>query len=144
MRKILVLFLIIFPVSYAEAQTPSQVYEEYNSRVISGASFEEGILYFSKRKWAKVEDAIAEVMKQGEKSRSEVIEIATTASQRIEKCMSISLLEEKITDDRATVIYTQKDDCNKDPSLTVADKRIIRMVNEDGWKIDEIEMAFSE
>lgn len=142
MRKMLVLFLIIFPVSNAVAQTPSQVYEEYNNKMISGFSFEEKLSYFSKQKSEKIQNALNEAMKKYGLSRSEAIDASTKHPAAYGKCYPITLVEEKITGDQATVTYTQKYDCEGDPLPKAPQKRRIKMVNEDGWKIDKIAMVF--
>lgn len=138
MRKMLVLFLIIFPISNAEAQTPGQVYEEYNNKMISGFSFEEKLSYFSKQKSAEIQNALNEAMEKYDLSRSEAIDASTKYPAAYAKCYPISLMEEKITGDQATVTYTQKYDCKGDPLPNAPQKRRIKMVNEDGWKIDKI------
>lgn len=142
MRKTLALFAIVFPISCAQAQTPREVYEEYRGREIAGLAFDGQSPYFSKRKWAEVEESLDEAVRQNNKSRAELMAFFSKFSQRIEKCMSITLLEETVTGNRAAVIYAQEDNCNKDPDVTVAPTRIVTMVDEDGWKIDEIEMTF--
>lgn len=142
MKKMLILFLIIFPVSYAEAQTPSQVYEEYNDRIIAGLSFEERLPYFSERRSAAMQNSLNETMKKYDMPRSEAIDALIKYPTGYVRCLSMSLVEEEITDNQATMTYANKDICDRDPALKIAQKRVITMVDEEGWKIDKIQMRF--
>ena len=142
MKHIAALSLMLLLIACGEKKPPAEIYQEYNNRVISGLPFDEEIAYFSKRKALEIEEAIAKAMQQSNKTRPEIIAVFNSMAQKIEKCMSISLLEEMIDGNQATVTFSQKDTCNQDPDLKVAGKRIISMVDEDGWKIDEIDMAF--
>lgn len=55
-------------------RSPSQVYDEYTSKVITGISYHEDQAYYSERKREEVESKIPQYMKQMDKSRDEVIE----------------------------------------------------------------------
>jgi hypothetical protein len=60
--------------SCSPEKSPSQVYSEYNDKVIEGISFEEDKSYFSKRKQIEVESKFPQYMKKMNKSKAQVIE----------------------------------------------------------------------
>ncbi len=74
-----------------------------------------------------------------EKSREEVIEFYTNFSREHAKCKELILTSEVINGDLAKLEYSQKDICGNETSSH--EKQLIRMINESGWKIDEIEIS---
>lgn len=119
-------------------RSPSQVYDEYNSKVITGISYHEDQAYYSERKQEEVESKIPQYMKQMDKSREEVIEFYLGFSREAAKCKEIKLVKERIEAGIAFLEYSQIDVCGNE--ATSQEKQIIRMVKEDGWKIDDIEI----
>ncbi len=123
----------------AAEQTPSQVYDEYNARVIGGMPFEDEKAYYTKRKQDEVESRFPEYMKKMEKTREEVIAFYLEFSREHAKCKELRLVREAIDDGMAELEYAQTDICGNKP--TTQEKQLIRMVNEGGWKIDDIEIS---
>jgi hypothetical protein len=115
---------------------PSQVYEEYNSMVIRGIDFEDEKAYFTKRKQEEVESKMPQYMKSMNKNRVEVIKVYLDFSRELAKCKEISLVKEEITGNTATLEYLQKDICGN--ASTSLEKQSIQMINENGWKIDDV------
>jgi len=120
-------------------KSPSQVYSEYNSNVINGISYVNDKAYYTKRKQEEVESKIPQYMKQMDKSRDEVIEFYLKFSREVAKCKEITLVNEVIEADTAFLEYSQKDICGNES--TSQEKQMIRMVNGDGWKIDDVEIS---
>lgn len=89
-----------------------------------------------------MQNSLNETMKKYDMPRSEAIDALIKYPAAYARCYPISLIEEKITGNQATVIYTQKYDCKGDPIPNAPQKRRIKMVNEEGWKIDKITMVF--
>ena len=117
-------------------QSPSQVYIEYNSRVIAGISFDDEKVYFSKRKQQEVESKMPQYMKQMNKSRDEVIAVYLEFSKGLAKCKEISLLSEAIATETASLEFSQRDVCGNESIST--EKQVVKMVKEGGWKIDDV------
>ncbi len=115
---------------------PSQIYEEYNAKVIQGIDFDDEKTYFTKRKQEEVEAKMPQYMASMNKTREEVIKVYLAFSRGLAKCKEIALLKEEITGNTATLEYAQKDICGNES--TSQEKQSIRMINEDGWKIDDV------
>ena len=115
---------------------PSQIYEEYNSRVIQGIDFDDEKAYFTKRKQEEVEAKMPQYMESMNKTRVEVIKVYLDFSRGLAKCKEIDLVKEEITGNTATLEYSQKDICGNES--TSQEKQSIRMINENGWKIDDV------
>ena len=136
---ILLLAALILLSGCTAERTPSQIYEEYNARVIGGIIFDDEKAYYTKRKQDEVESKFPHYMKKMEKSREEVIEFYSKFSQEHAKCKELSLVREAINKSIAELEYSQKDICGN--KATTPEKQLVRMINEDGWKIDEIEIS---
>ena len=117
-------------------ESPSQVYIEYNSRVIAGINYDDEKFYFSKRKRQEVESKIPQYMKQMNKSRDEVIAVYLEFSKGLAKCKEISLLSEAIATETASLEFSQRDVCGNESIST--EKQVVKMVKEGGWKIDDV------
>lgn len=78
-------------------------------------------------------------MKQMNKSRDDVIELYLNLSREVAKCKEITLDSEVIEGDTALLEYSQKDVCGNESATT--EKQKVRMKNEGGWKIDEVEIS---
>ena len=117
-------------------QSPSQVYIEYNSRVIAGINYDDEKFYFSKRKRQEVESKMPQYMKQMNKSRDEVIAVYLEFSKALAKCKEISLLSESIATETASLEFSQRDVCGNESIST--EKQVVKMVKEGGWKIDDV------
>ncbi len=117
---------------------PGQVYQEYNSKVIDGMTFEEEKKYYSKRKQAEIEAKFPTYMKQMNKSRKEVIDFYLDFTSKHAKCKKLQLMTEIIKGDTAELVFLQTDICGNNSNTE--EKQIINMVYENGWKIDEIEI----
>jgi len=139
MYKILVLSLSITLTGCGETDSPSSVYEEYNSKVIDGISFEEEKKYYSTSKLAEVEASFPRYMAQMKKSKEEVIKFYLDFSQSVAKCKSIKLLKEQKSGESVVLIYSQTDTCGNDSNGNA--KQTVKMVNESGWKIASVEIG---
>ena len=120
-------------------KSPGQIYEEYNSRVIQGINFDDDKAYYTKRKQVEVESKIPQYMETMEKSRDEVIRVYLEFSRELAKCKEIILVKEVVDHNTAVLEYSQEDICGNES--TSQEKQSIRMINEGGWKIDDIEIS---
>ena len=139
MHKILISSLFLTLSGCGEADSPSSVYEEYNSKVINGISFEDEKKYYSVSKLAEIEASFPRYMVQMKKSKEEVIKFYQDFSQSVAKCKSIKLLEEQKSGESVVLIYSQTDTCGND--FDGNEKQTVKMVNESGWKITSIEIG---
>lgn len=134
-RAITLVTFILF-CGYAKAESPSQVYEEYNQKKITGLAFAEDVEYHTARSRKEVEAKTLDLMEKTNRSREKVIELYVSFSQTLAKCKEISLVEERIEGDEAFLIYEQKDICGNTSSTPGTTK--VKLINENGWKIDEV------
>jgi hypothetical protein len=138
--KLLSLSLILFLLlACSSEKSPDQVYEEYNSRVIKGINYDGDMAYYTKRKQEEVESKIPQYMEMMEKPRDEVIKVYIEVSRELAKCKEITLVKEVVDLNTAVLEYSQKDICGNEP--TSQEKQTIQMINEGGWKIDDIEIS---
>jgi hypothetical protein len=138
--KLLSLSLILFLLLACSAEkSPGQIYEEYNSRVIQGINYEDDKAYYTKRKQEEVESKIPQYMETMKKSRDEVVKVYLEFSRELAKCKEIILVKEVVDRNTAVLEYSQKDICGNES--TSQEKQSIRMINEGGWKIDDIEIS---
>jgi len=135
----LLMAALIFIGGCSADKTPSQTYSEYNSKVISGLEFNDDKAYYTKRKVDEIELKFPQYMKKMKKSREEVIEFYLRFSREQAKCKELTLVSENIDGDIANLEYSQKDICGNESSAQ--EKQLIRMINEGGWKIDDIEIS---
>lgn len=142
MRQVYFLFFPLLLASCEVSENPRNSYDGYVSRVVSGLPFDEGLNYFSKRKTEQIEAALLDTMERMDKTREDAIGLYSSVSQRIQACVALSFVEETTIGQKSTLVYTQKDTCSSDAKM--ADLRIVSLVYEDGWKIDEIDMTFSD
>jgi len=134
----LLLSLLLLSACSSE-KSPSQVYEEYNSRVIQGINYDDDKAYYTKRKQKEVESKMPQYMETMNKSREAVIKVYLKFSREVAKCKDIVLVKEIGDGNTAMLEYSQKDICGNES--TSQEKQTIRMINEGGWKIDDIEIS---
>lgn len=79
-------------------------------------------------------------MEKMNKTREEVIAFSLEFAQTIAKCKEITLKEERIDGDMAELLFEQIDICGNESDAQEQQK--VRMINEDGWKIDDLEIIF--
>ena len=139
MNRTLILGVIFILIGCGESDSPSSVYEAYNSKVIDGISFEEEKKFYSIKKLAEMEASFPRYMAQMKKSREEVIEFYQEFSQSVAKCKSIKLVDENESVEHVILIYSQIDTCSN--KSADKEKQVIKMVNENGWKIDSVEVS---
>lgn len=139
MRKIITLVLFINLIGCGGKGSPSELYEEYNSKVINGVPFDEEKKYYSKSKLKRLEETFPKYMEQMNKSKEEVIEFYQEFSQSVAKCKSIKLIEEERSGNNVTLVYLQKDICNNESRHD--EKQTVTMINENGWKIMTVEIS---
>ena len=138
-KPLLLSVILVLLIGCSSEKTPGQVYEEYNSKVINGINFNDEKAYHSKRKQAEVESKFPEYMESMDKSREEVIEVYLNFSRELAKCKELKLVNENIYGEKAFLTYSQKDICGN--ATDREEKQLIRMINEGGWKIDDIEIS---
>ena len=131
--------ILVLLIGCSSEKTPGQVYDEYNSKVINGINFNDDKAYYSKRKRAEVESKFPGYMERMDKSREEVIEVYLNFSRELAKCKELKLESEDIYGEKAFLKYSQKDICGN--ATDREERQLIRMINEGGWKIDDIEIS---
>lgn len=120
----------------APDKSPSEIYEQYNSQVVQGISFDDDKVYYTKRKQQEVESKFPQYMESMKKSRKEVIQAYLEFSQELAKCKKIELAKEIIDGNAATLEYLQTDICGNESNSE--EKQTVEMIYESGWKIDDV------
>lgn len=135
--KLILLSITLFLLAACSSdKSPSEVYEEYNAKVVQGINFVDDKAYYTKRKLKEVESKFPQYMKSMKKSREEVIEFYIDFSKKLAECKEIKLVKEVVENNTATLEYSQKDICGNESSSK--EKQTIRMIKEGGWKIDDV------
>ena len=138
-KFLLLISLTLLAMGCAREKSPSQVFSEYNAKVIEGIDYEADKAYYSKRKQADVESKLPQYMERMSKSREEAIRFYLDFSRSVAKCKEIHLVNEAIEGNTARLEYSQKDVCGNES--TSPEKQTVKMIKEDGWKIDDIEIS---
>lgn len=140
MRYVAAIALSFIIAGCQKEESPSAFYERYNQKVISGIStLEEDARFYSSRKRKEVESKIPAFMKKTNKTREEAIRFYLDFSQAVAKCKKIELVKEVIDAKVAHLTYNQTDVCGNTSPAQETQK--VRLVNENGWKIDEVEIS---
>ena len=139
LKPLLLSVILVLLIGCSSEKTPGQVYDEYNSKVINGISFNDDKAYYSKRKQAEVESKFPGYMERMDKSREEVIEVYLNFSRELAKCKELKLESEDIYGEKAFLKYSQKDICGN--ATDREERQLIRMIKEGGWKIDDVEIS---
>ncbi|WP_196140832.1 hypothetical protein [Aliikangiella sp. G2MR2-5] len=134
----LIASLMVASSGCSQQKSPSEVYDEYNSKVIEGIGYQEDLAYFTQRKQREAEAKLQQYMKQMKKSREQVIATYLEFSREAAKCKKIDLVSETLENDTAILEYSQQDICGN--ASTGPEKQIVHMKMEQRWKIDSIEI----
>lgn len=119
--------------------TPDETYREYYQRVIKGINYEDGKRYHSKAFTQKLETRIKTAQQSSSNSYENFMTIYFKRQQSSAKCNEITLVSERIDGEVVELVYNNESTCEN--NKIVDTDEIIRMVNEDGWKIDDIAFA---
>ncbi len=123
-----------------EGLSPHAFYTDYTQKTITGKlSFEEDATHFSNRKRSELEPKMLAMMTSSGKTREELTRIYLDFSRGVAKCKKIELESESINGNVATLVYKQTDICGNKSATQELQK--VRLVNEDGWKIDNVEIS---
>ena len=120
------------------SESPSSFFEKYNQKVIAGLDYDTEMGYYTQRKQEELEASFPKYMQQMNKSRDEVKAFYQKFSQRVSKCQELRLKEERVDDDQAYLVYDSKDTCSKAGGNQTTK---VRLIKEDGWKIDDVEIV---
>ncbi len=120
--------------------TPDETYREYYQRVIEGINYEDGKRYHSKAFTQNLETRIKTAQQSSPNSYEAFMTIYFKRQQSSAKCNAITLASETIDGEIAELVYNSESTCES--NKIVDTDNIIRMVNEDGWKIDDIAFTF--
>lgn len=131
--------LLIALAGCQKQEAPNVFYERYYQKSVDGiATLEEEAVFHSARKRADVEQKIPAMMKMMGKTREEVARVYLGMSQTLARCKKIELDGQSISGDVAELTYRQTDVCGS--TSTSPETQKVRLVNEDGWKIDQVEV----
>lgn len=120
-------------------QSPVDFYLHYHARSAAGMSFEEDVSFHSSRAIADVEGKVESMMERTGKSRDELEALYLELSQGGAQCTALMLTDERIEGNTAYLEFDTENTC---PSVqSDISKHRVKLVKEDGWKLDEVEIV---
>lgn len=138
--SVLFSFLLSGLISCSHPESPSSFYERYNRNLIAGMnSFKEEASYYSAKKQLAVIEEIPAIAARLNKKPEEAIRFYLHLSRAIAMCKKLELVSEDIQGNAAYLVYKQTDICGN--AGTVLEMQKVRLVNEKGWKIDDVEIS---
>ncbi|WKE64260.1 hypothetical protein PVT67_11215 [Gallaecimonas kandeliae] len=140
MRYLALLFLALAATACQQQESPDDFYRGYNQKVIAGmASLEEDAAYYSARKRQEMAAHLEAFMAQSHKTKAQAIAFYLDFSHAVAKCKKITLVSQQQDGDVANLTYNQQDVCGNPTAVPETQK--VRLVREDGWKIDDISLS---
>ncbi len=141
MVRISTLILVFFVLNGCSSkESPSQVYERYNKLLVSDMDYKTDLSFYTHRKQQEIEQQLPKYMRNMHMNRQQVEEMYLVQSRNITKCKALKLLEEKQINPKVTfLLYEQREICGG--KVRTQEKQKVRMFDEGGWKIDDIEFV---
>ena len=118
------------------SMTPDETYREYHQQVSEGISVENGKRYHSKAFTLKLDAQIKTAQQRKSNSYEDFMKVYFERQQSSAKCNAMTLASETINGKTAELVYHSKSTCDWNKVVDTDGK--IRMVYEDGWKVDDI------
>lgn len=120
-------------------ETPKKVFGNYMEQEKKGfTSFEVFLNFYSERKTTEIKESISQILKQHPEKKEDKVKISSLEHfKRFAKCKEYTFENEEIKNDKATLTYSVNNICDKPPFVNT---EYIFMVNESGWKIDEVDI----
>ncbi len=146
MKSAMGVFCIVFLMTMGsvaqsvEAGEALDVFNEYDAKVKTGLTFEEQQAYFTARKNNEVSENLKQYSAQMKKTVAEVTRIMLTVAQRMANCEKTTFVSQYVEKDKATLIFDLEDGCSEEGETADLLKQTVLMVQENGWKIDAIEV----
>jgi len=135
-RNFSVTIIILFVAGCADS--PSAAHQKIMSHEAVVESFEALKASYSKRKQAQMDADLSGQAKTSGKSKEEIAAASLKLFKHFARCKNLKLLSEVVAGDKAVLTYENSDTCfSEEPNVN---REIVHMVNESGWKIDEIEI----
>jgi hypothetical protein len=123
----------------AAPQSPVDFYLYYHARSAAGMSFEEDVSFHSSRAIADVERKVESMMERSGKSRDELEALYLELFQGMAQCTALTLTDERIEGNMAYLEFDTENTCPSEQSDI--SKHRVRLVKEEGWKLDEVEIV---
>ena len=122
-------------------KTAQETYEEYDSKVKAGMTFKEERSYYTAEKLATVDKRLKARAEKTGKSVDELVATLQKFSRSMAKCSELMLVKKIDDTKKLTLVYNLKDVCN--PGQEGQNSQTVTMVKEDGWKISEVHVKFT-
>ena len=124
----------------AAIQSPVDFYLYYHERSAAGMSFEEDVSFHSSRAIADIERKVEAMMQRTGKSRDELEALYLELFQGAAQCTALALAGERTEGNTAYLEFDTENTCPSDESDV---KHRVKLVKEDGWKVDEVEIVLT-
>lgn len=125
-------------VACSDSETPQAAYAAYHRGIVDGISYEQEASWYSARNREVVESRIDALMERTNRSRDEVLAYYLSFTREYARCVDIELMEVSVEGLHAELLYQQTNHCDSSEAMP---QRLIYMVNENGWKIDKMELS---
>jgi hypothetical protein len=137
MIRIFIVVLLVLIVAGC-SETPAETHRRITSQEATVSTFEELKASYSKRKQAQMDSELSSQAQLSGKSKEQIMAASLKLFRRFADCKRLKLVGEEVNGSRAILTYENSDTCfSKEPNVN---REIVHMVNENGWKIDEIEI----
>ncbi|MBV1868071.1 MAG: hypothetical protein KUG69_09225 [Marinosulfonomonas sp.] len=122
-----------------ERASPDETYRAYYAKVIAGRSFDEDVEYHAKLRRPEVQEGLQTRAANSSQTIEEIETLYLNFTQQLAECGSLTLSEEKVDGDTASLIYAVTDTCTENQNTQL----YVEMVYERGWKIQSDELRIT-
>lgn len=127
----IMLTLVLAGCRNEEYGSPDETYRAYYAKVIEGRSFDEEVEYHANSRRHEIQESLINRAENSNQSVNKIKALYLNFTQQLAKCGSLSLSEERIEGDVASLTYAVLDTCTGNRNTQL----VVQMVNENGWKI---------
>lgn len=124
-------------VACSAGDTPQAAYAAYNRGIVDGISYEQEASWYSARNREVVEARIDALMERTNRSRDEVLAYYLSFTREYARCVDIELIQANVEGAQAELLYRQTNHCDSSEAMP---QRKVQMIDENGWKIDQMEL----
>lgn len=120
------------------SESPAEAHRKIIEHEATVETYEALKASYSDRKRQAMDEAVSAAMQKGRNSEKQIQEMSLKMFHKFATCKKLMLLSEEVSGNSAVLTYRSSDTCfSEEPNVN---QEIVYMVNEGGWKIDEIEI----
>jgi hypothetical protein len=120
------------------SETPSETHRRIIEHEAVVNTYEELKESYSMRRRLEMDEVLSSQAQESGKSEERILEESLELFRKFADCKILRLQNEEVAGDSAVLTYQNTDTCfSEEPNVN---QEIVYMVNEDGWKIDRVEI----